>query len=97
MLTIKEPPCLCLCVCDVMMCDGGADSSKSGGSSSPAEPVGGNAFCCFLLPGHLASQEERLEIHSHILQITQTNLPFLDLIMGLFMFGIKKKTASIKS
>ena len=45
--------CVCVCVCDVV-CDCGADG-ESGGSPVPAEPVGGNAFCCFLLPGHLAS------------------------------------------
>lgn len=52
-LSIKGMLCWNKCVCDVV-CDRGTDG-ESGGSLVPEEPVGGNAFCYFLLPGHLSS------------------------------------------
>lgn len=50
-LSIKQFVCVCVCV----WCD--AADGESGGNMVPVEPVGGNAFCYFLLPGHQASHK----------------------------------------
>lgn len=45
-----------------MMSD--AADGESGGSLVPVEPVGGNAFCYFLLPGHQASHKLLIPLSS---------------------------------